>query len=66
MGAGEVWYKPLPGGEAAVALLNTQNASGVPMGLNVSFAALAALGSNVEKCTVHDIWEGNSTVFIRS
>lgn len=61
MGAGEVWYKPLPGGEAAVALLNTQNKTGTPMGLNVSFSALAALGSNVEKCTVFDIWEGNST-----
>ena len=61
-GKGEVWYKPLPGGEAAVALLNAQNTStGVPMRLNVSFASLAALGSDVDKCTVYDIWEGNST-----
>merc|ERR1712154_429253 len=63
MGAGEIWYKPLPGNAAAVALLNTQmkNANGTSMRLNVSFDSLPVLGSNVERCTVYDIWEGNST-----
>merc|ERR1712032_1152687 len=42
MGAGEVWYKPLPDGEAAVALLNTQPVNnGTALRLNVSFANLA-------------------------
>lgn len=59
VGLGEVWYKPLPDGEAAVALLNN-NKTGDAVHMNVSFAMLPSLASSGGACDVFDIWNKTS------
>lgn len=58
----QTWWKPLPGGQAAVLVINHGN---VPLDANVSLAAIPGLAcaASPAGCAVKDVWTGQTSTY---